>query len=195
MPLAVPIAIQQFWLFGVLCLLFFALIVRAMLRRPKESAGRSDPRSRLGIVLQGIGIAAVGFGPARPVLSPSGAAAIAGYAAVLFFMGAAIALFGSSSSRLGKNWSFEARTLADHELVRSGPYAYVRHPIYLAMFLFLLGLAAALGHWVQLLIAVPLFLVGTRMRTSAEDRLLEERFGEQFRAYRSATPALFPKII
>jgi protein-S-isoprenylcysteine O-methyltransferase Ste14 len=120
---------------------------------------------------------------------------LVGTSAVLLLMSGAIALFATSSRELGRNWSIVARMRSDHELVRTGPYARVRHPIYLGMLLFLLALAVALGHWIQLIIAVPLFLVGTRMRTDAEERLLEENFGESFRDYRQSTPAIFPKIV
>ena len=193
--MAVPIAMPQWWLFDVLSLLFFALIIRAAIRRPKETGGRSDSGSRLGILLQSVGIGATGIGPVRPILPPFSLQAIAGYAIVLGLMGGAIALFAASSTALGRNWSIEARTLDDHSLVRSGPYALVRHPIYLAMLLFLLGLASSLGHWLQLIVAVPLFLGGTRVRTKAEERLLELSFGDEFCRYRDSTPALFPKIV
>jgi protein-S-isoprenylcysteine O-methyltransferase Ste14 len=63
------------------------------------------------------------------------------------------------------------------------------------MMLFLLGLAAAMGHWVQLLAALPVYFVGTKMRTDAEERLLEQSFGEDFRAYRNSTPAIIPRIV
>lgn len=194
MPLAVPIAMPQWWLFDALSLIFFAFIVRAMLRRPKEQGGRTDSGSRLGIILQSIGIALAGIGPVRLTLEWFSATAIAWDLAVLLLMAGAIGLFATSSTVLGKNWSIEARTLDDHQLVRTGPYARVRHPIYLAMLLFLLGLAAALGHVVQLVVAIPVFLIGTRMRTDAEERLLEQSFGEEFRRYRRSTPAIFPKI-
>jgi protein-S-isoprenylcysteine O-methyltransferase Ste14 len=194
MPFAVPIAMSQFWLFDFLALFFFAFIIRAMMRRQRESGGRRETRARFGIILQNLGIALAGIGPVRPVLSWSSPAAIGACFVVLLLMGGAVALFASSSTELGRNWSFEARTLDDHELVRSGPYARVRHPIYLAMLLFLLGLAASLGHLIQLVIAIPVFLAGTRMRTDAEERLLERSFGKAFREYRNATPALFPRI-
>jgi protein-S-isoprenylcysteine O-methyltransferase Ste14 len=103
-------------------------------------------------------------------------------------------LFAASSNALGRNWSIVARTRSDHELVQSGPYARVRHPIYLGLLLFLLGLAVAYGHWLQLVIAVPLYLAGTRIRTSIEDRLLESRFGDVFRDYRNSTPSLIPRL-
>jgi protein-S-isoprenylcysteine O-methyltransferase Ste14 len=103
-------------------------------------------------------------------------------------------LFAASSSALGRNWSIVARMRSDHELIRSGPYARVRHPIYLGLLLFLLALAVAFGHWPQLIIAVPLYLAGTRIRTDVEDRLLEQTFGESFREYRNSTPALLPRF-
>ena len=109
-------------------------------------------------------------------------------------MGGSVGLFAASSRALGRNWSLVARTRTDHELVRSGPYARIRHPIYLGMLLFLLALAVAVGHWIQLLIAVPVFLVGTAIRTRIEDLLLEQSFGDVFREYRSSTPALIPRI-
>lgn len=195
MSWTLPIAMPQWWLFDTLALVFFALIVRAMMRRPKESGGRTDSGSRLGIILQSFGIALAGIGAVRPTLSWYSAPAIAGYVAVLLLMGGAVALFGLSSTELGKNWSIEARTLDDHQLVCSGVYACVRHPIYLAMLLFMLGLAVSLGHLVQLIVAIPVFLVGTKMRTDAEERLLEQSFGNAFVRYRDSTPALFPKIV
>jgi protein-S-isoprenylcysteine O-methyltransferase Ste14 len=78
--------------------------------------------------------------------------------------------------------------------VRIGPYALVRHPIYLGMLLFLFGLVAAFGHWAMAIIAVPVFLLGTAIRTRIEDGLLEQSFGDAFRDYRSTTPAIIPRL-
>jgi protein-S-isoprenylcysteine O-methyltransferase Ste14 len=122
------------------------------------------------------------------------AAGLAGAFAVAVLMGSAIYLFAASSSTLGVNWSIEARTRTDHELIREGPYAHVRHPIYLGMLLFLLGLAVAVGHWVELVVAVPVFLAGTSIRTKLEERLLEEQFGQKFTEYARSTPALLPRL-
>jgi protein-S-isoprenylcysteine O-methyltransferase Ste14 len=191
---AVPIAVTQFWLLCVLSLVFFAFLIRALARRRGETGGRRATSSRVGIVVQALGMGLVGFGIVRPTLPWSSLPAIAGCLLVFLLVGGATVLFASSSAALGKNWSFEARTRTDHELIRSGPYAYVRHPIYLGMMLYMLGWAAALGHWANLVVAVPLFLLGTRLRTDAEDRLLEATFGAQFLAYRNSTPALFPRL-
>ena len=194
MPSPVPISIVQFWAFAASGLLFFLFLIRAASRRTAESGSKRDRRSQLGIFVQGLGFPLAGFGLVRPTLAPLSAAGLAGTAAVLLLMGGAIALFASSSGALGRNWSLVARTRSDHQLVRSGPYARVRHPIYLGMLFFLLALAVALGHWLQLVVAVPVFLAGTAIRTRTEDALLEQSFGDEFRAYRKSTPALFPKL-
>jgi protein-S-isoprenylcysteine O-methyltransferase Ste14 len=190
----VPIAITQVWLLGALSLVFFGFLIRAIARRRRESGARRETSSRVGIIVQGFGMALVGFGIVKPTLRWPSLPAVAACLAVLLLSSGAIALFASSSAALGKNWSFEARTRTDHELIRRGPYAYVRHPIYLGMMLFMLGWAVALGHWANLVVAVPIFLIGTRMRTAAEDRLLEASFGQDFIAYRNSTPALFPRL-
>lgn len=195
MPLAVPISPMQAWAFMALTAVFFLSIFRAAARRTRETGGRSDRRSRFGIILQSIGIGVVGFGPARPTIPSFSLAGVSGTLAVVLSVGGTIALFAASSRALGKNWSLVARTRSDHELVRDGPYARVRHPIYLGMFLFLLGLAVALGHWLQLAVAVPTFLVGTAVRIRLEDSLLQQNFGSTFDEYRRSTPALIPRII
>jgi len=192
---AVPVSLTQFVAFCLMALGFFLSMARAFWRKPAETGATTSARSRLGILLQMVGFAIVSFGVIRVALGPASPLALLETVVVVALMAGAIGLFVASSSALGRNWSLVARTRTDHELIRSGPYARVRHPIYLAMLLFLVALAIGLGHWGQLLLASPLFLAGTKIRTDAEDRLLEQSFGETFRQYRTATPAIFPRIV
>jgi protein-S-isoprenylcysteine O-methyltransferase Ste14 len=194
MPYAVPISLLQLWTFSGLGLLFFVFLLRRLAGRGPDSGAKRDRRSQLGIVIQSIGFGIAAFGPVRPTLPPLAPAGLAGTAAVLLLMGGAIGLFAASSRELGRNWSLVARMRSDHELVRTGPYAHLRHPIYFGMLLSLLAFAVGLGHWAQVIIALPLFIAGTAIRTRVEDGLLEEQFGERFRDYRSSTPALIPRI-
>ena len=194
MSLAIPVSHLQLWTFTGSGLIFFFFLVRTLSARGPESGAKKDRRSQLGIVIQSVGIGLAGFGkvnPSLPLFSPAG---LAGTAAVLLLMGGAIGLFAASSRELGRNWSLVARMRTDHELVRTGPYARVRHPIYLGMLLFLLAFAVGLGHWAQLLVALPVFFAGTAIRTRLEDGLLEQQFGETFRDYRRSTPALIPRF-
>jgi protein-S-isoprenylcysteine O-methyltransferase Ste14 len=189
-----PVSVLQLGIFSACGLLFFVFLLRALSRRTPESGTKRDRRSQLGIAIQSIGIGFAGFGSVRPVLEPLAISSLAATVAVLVLMGGAIGLFAASSRELGRNWSLVARTRSDHELVRTGPYSRVRHPIYLGMLLFLLAMAVALGHWAQLVIAVPMFFAGTAIRTRLEDSLLEQSFGDSFRDYRSSTPALIPRL-
>lgn len=191
---AAPTSAGQYAAFTVSGLVFLYFLIRAFSRRAPETGAKKDRRSQAGIIIQSVGIAFAGFGPVKLTLSSLSAAGLAGTAIVILLMGGAIALFVASSRELGRNWSLVARTRTDHELVRTGPYARVRHPIYLGMLLFLLSLSAALGHWLQLVVAIPLFDVGTAIRTRLEDSLLEQNFGEAFREYRRSTPALIPRL-
>jgi protein-S-isoprenylcysteine O-methyltransferase Ste14 len=190
-----PVSQAQIWLFFALAIGFFAVMMIAVSRSGGgETGARRNGMSRLGIILQALGMGIAGFGPVRTVLPPLSPMALVDSLAIIILTGGATAIFAASARALGANWSIVARTRSDHQLVRSGPYALVRHPIYLGLLLFLLSLAVALGHFVQLVIAIPVYLAGTLIRTRIEDRLLETKFGEEFRDYARTTPALIPKI-
>ncbi len=82
-----------------------------------------------------------------------------------------VLLFVSASRAMGRNWSLIARTRSDHELITSGPFALVRHPIYLALFVYLFAMALGFGHWRGLIPGVPLFILGTLLRTTQEEKI------------------------
>jgi protein-S-isoprenylcysteine O-methyltransferase Ste14 len=190
-----PVSQVQVWLFISLAIGFFAVMIIALSRSGGEESGvRRNNYSRLGIILQGLGIGLAGFGPVRMSLPPLSPQALFQSLAIIVLCGGAIALFAASARALGANWSIVARTRSDHQLIRSGPYSLVRHPIYLGLLLFLLSLAVALGHFAQLMVAVPIYLAGTLIRTRIEDRLLETKFGDEFRDYARTTPAIIPRI-
>jgi len=77
---------------------------------------------------------------------------------------------------------------------KSGPYRWLRHPIYTSMLLLLLAAGLAWTWWPMLLAALFFFLLGTEIRVRAEDRLLAGRFQESFSAYRSRVRAYIPFI-
>lgn len=93
---------------------------------------------------------------------------------------------------LGRNWSGRVSLKVGHVLIRSGPYAIARHPIYAGMLLALLGTALAVGEW-RGLVAVLCAFVGFLRRIVVEERRMCETFPE-YEAYRRATPALIPRL-
>ncbi len=176
-----------------------ALMVIAVAWTALRNVGPRSPGQRrlgsiVGIALQSGGFAAAAVGFVKPSLPWWAPYSLVSSLLVLLLGGTAILLFLWAASTMGRNWSLVARTGADHELVRSGPFAMVRHPIYLALLLYLLSIAAALGHWQQLLFAAPLYLLGTLIRITDEEALLRARFGAAHQRYVREVPALVPLI-
>ena len=95
---------------------------------------------------------------------------------------------------LGKQWSYQARLVEGHKLIVSGPYRFVRHPIYTGMFGKLLATGLAISHWIGLLPAVLVFAIGTAIRVRSEEKLLRDAFGEDFEAYTRYVPAILPRL-
>ena len=115
-----------------------------------------------------------------------------------FWSGAAITAAGLLFSiwgrrHLGSNWSQAVTLKKDHELITSGPYALVRHPIYTGLLLGLVGCAVARGEWRGLL-AVALVFVALWQKLRLEEKWMRAQFGESYEAYSRRVPALVPFI-
>jgi protein-S-isoprenylcysteine O-methyltransferase Ste14 len=92
---------------------------------------------------------------------------------------------------IGRNWSAIVTLKQDHELVTTGPYALVRHPIYTGLLLGFLGWAIAVDRWRGPL-AVAIVFVALLRKYRLEERWMRERFGAAYDAYRSRVKALVP---
>jgi len=82
----------------------------------------------------------------------------------------------------------------DHELIRTGPYAVVRHPIYSGFMLATLGTAIAFGE-VSGLLAVLLVVAAWGYKASLEESAMLEQFGAQYEAYRRDVKGLVPYVL
>jgi len=191
----VPTGFLQFGLFWVVVAIGGAALIRAF--AGKGGHGDTAKRSNVatvGIVLQAVAFGLVGFGPIRFALPWTAPAALICSALVVLFGGLAIAIFSAATKAMGKNWSVVARTRADHQLVRSGPFALVRHPIYLALLLYMLSFGVGFGHVRQLVVAVPIYLLGATIRVREEEKLLSAQFGDAHATYVREVPAFLPYI-
>ena len=92
---------------------------------------------------------------------------------------------------LGRNWSGTVTIKRDHELIASGPYAIVRHPIYTGLMVAFIGSAMARAEWRGVL-AVFIAWAALWRKLRLEERWMAERFGEQYIAYCRRVPALVP---
>ena len=109
--------------------------------------------------------------------------------------GAIAAVLGwTSVTHLGRQFRFHAGLYHDHALVRTGPYAIVRHPIYASLLAILLCTLLVLTPWQWMPISLAVFICGTEIRVRSEERLLASRFGEQFDAYRKSVTAYIPFV-
>ena len=93
---------------------------------------------------------------------------------------------------LGSNWSGAVTVKKDHELIRTGPYAITRHPIYTGMFFGLIGAALVLGE-MRGIIAVILFFLSIQMKMSTEEKFMQENFRE-YADYKLKTKKLIPFV-
>lgn len=93
---------------------------------------------------------------------------------------------------LGLHWSTSLRLREGHRLVTQGPYGRVRHPMYTAIFGYMAGLSLAASNWAVLL---PRAVQMARLcaRIPGEERMLAERFGEEYRAYAARSGRLLPR--
>ena len=124
------------------------------------------------------------------VVLPSPAIEIGGTA--LTVAGALIAVW--ARWHLGGNWSAAVTIKERHSLVRTGPYRFVRHPIYTGLLLAAIGTAVAYGE-VRGIVAVGLAFLAWFTKSKREEAFLESQFGEAYQGYRRETKALIPFLL
>ena len=154
----------------------------------------SRESGRLGVI--GIVVALWGIPPLRHALR-STQAHLAG-SAILGFTGASLCAMGIgfaiiARAYLGRNWGMPMTRKECPELVTTGPYAWVRHPIYSGLILAMLG--STLGQsvfWTVPLLSFSAYFIHSARR---EERLMLEQFPQQYPAYAARTKMLLPWVL
>lgn len=167
----------------------YPFLFRAPHNQRRPSTTRKGATT-VGLLLEtaGIGLA---FSLARPTGEPEAWWRLA-TAMVLSVL--SCVLSWGAVKHLGKQFRVNAGLYEDHELVRTGPYAVVRHPIYAGLLGMLLATIVLLTPWHLALVSLALFIVGTEIRVNTEDGLLRSRFGDAFEEYRRRVPAYIPFV-
>ena len=124
------------------------------------------------------------FVPSSPAIEWTGAVLVA--AGLLFTVWARV--------HLGANWSGIVTVKRDHELVTSGPYAIVRHPIYTGLVLAFVGSAITLGE-MRGPLAVAIVVASLWRKLRLEERWMAEQFGDDYERYRGRVRALVPFVL
>jgi len=177
------------YVFAIISAGWLAWGVPFFLVKRGPSAERIDRRARWGILLEGIGFALVCPQPLW-IASPAPWRVALGAAS----LATGAVLSWTSARALGRQWRFDAGLNPDHQLVQSGAYRIVRHPIYTSMLCMLAGTGLLLARLPLLALAIAFFLVGTEIRVRIEDRLLASRFGQEFDDYRRRVHAYLPFV-
>jgi protein-S-isoprenylcysteine O-methyltransferase Ste14 len=94
---------------------------------------------------------------------------------------------------LGGNWSATVTVKQDHRLITTGPYAFVRHPIYSGVSLAGLGIAVLNGD-LRSIAGLALMVLGWRMKFRLEEQFMTEQFGTQYLDYMKRVKALVPFV-
>ncbi len=113
-----------------------------------------------------------------------------GVGLVVFLLGLALAIW--ARAYIGRNWGMPMSRKADPDLVTTGPYASVRHPIYSGIILAMIGTTIA----VSLYGLVAVVMLGAYFAYSAiaEERFMADRFPDSYPEYKQSTKMLIPFI-
>ncbi len=185
---------------GLAAAIAFGAALRGMQRASRRPVAREEGAARhvlrwplqLLATLAFVGVGVVLWRPLpwRPAGTPQAVALLAGSA--LLFGG--IALYLWSMRTLGQEFDgasgFGVRLHVGHHLVTRGPYAMVRHPMYLGVIWAFWGALLLYRTWATALYAV--LMLGLAARAQREERLLAEEYGDAWRAYCQRVPAWLP---
>jgi len=116
---------------------------------------------------------------------------VEGSGLILMLAGFAVSIW--ARRHLGEFWSARVTLKVDHQLIQTGPYARVRHPIYSGILLAMLGTAVFVGEW-RALLGVALFFAAHWQKARREEKLLAREFGATYEQYCGRTGALIPRL-
>jgi protein-S-isoprenylcysteine O-methyltransferase Ste14 len=116
-----------------------------------------------------------------------------------FWLGAAVLIAGLlfaiwAREHLGRNWSRSVTIKQGHELIATGPYAVVRHPIYTGILTGFLGTAIAVSQ-VRGFISFALIFLALWLKLRMEEQWMRSQFGEAYVTYARQTAALVPYLL
>ena len=191
------------WMGGLFAYTTLGIVLFGVWRGTQRQAGCTtghtgswlrSPWFYLATVLLFLGICFIGWWPLPWKFLLQNRAWTLALGALLFFPGMSFVLWGRLA--LGRNYfvssGFGAQLFAGHQLVTDGPFAILRHPMYIGLILSALGSLLIYSTWTTLLFAffAPFILV----RARREEAALAEEFSEKWREYCQRVPAFFPRL-
>jgi protein-S-isoprenylcysteine O-methyltransferase len=186
MMLPTPALLGPIWGISEMCL--------SVAKRSKGNAVSKD-KNTLGWIWT-INLAAVGLGMFLFFLLPSWRLPWWRplYVAGLVLFAAGLFLRWYSIIYLGRFFTVNVAIAADHQLINTGPYRYVRHPSYSGSMTMLLGFAVCMQNVASIIVVIVPSVSVTLWRIRVEEEALLGAFGERYRAYMQRTKRLVPFV-
>lgn len=185
-------------------LLFLGLVATIAIRIPydkksslmKVTTSHRTPRENVLLVLIASGVL---LAPLVAIFTPLLSFADYRPHPIAFLAGAAalalnVWLFHRSHADLGENWSKTLEIRENHRLITTGVYRTIRHPMYTAIFLFVIAQALLLPNWLAGPSGLVAFGLMYALRVGPEERMMIEAFGDKYRDYMRRTKRLIPGV-
>jgi len=183
--------------FASLLIFLFPLseITLALVKRSRSGSARSEDRGSMAL-LWGTIVIAVTLGflaqaiPAARIPAPG---SVLGPVALVLFVGGLV-LRWTAILTLGKFFTVDVAIHADHTVVRSGPYRFMRHPSYTGLLLAFLGFGLRFGNWLSLAVMLVPIALAVHNRVAKEEQALLASLGSEYAAYCAETKRYMPNL-
>ena len=117
----------------------------------------------------------------------------AGWLGVILIL-LALFVFWRSHADLGLNWSPSLEIRTEHKLITNGIFGYIRHPMYASQWIWVIAQPLLIQNWIAGFLDMFVFMAFYFLRVRAEEKLMLDTFGDEYREYMNKTGAVFPKI-
>jgi protein-S-isoprenylcysteine O-methyltransferase len=176
--------------------LFLSELALWLGRRSSAASARSADRSSLALFWGTILLAiSAGVWLARSQSRWSFELSTSGHLAALVMFAVGLGIRWWAILTLGRYFTVDVAIHAEHQLVRTGPYRFVRHPSYTGLVLLFLALAVTFRNWASLIVILAPILAALLYRIRVEEAALSAAFGPAYAEYRRSTKALFPWLL
>ena len=181
----------------LICWLLWVGYWKVAARNVKPTTEQGSLQSRAGYLL--LMVAAFAFVVANLNSLTWLGWAVIPYSQVAAAIGMVLAIMGTTFTIwarrvLATNWSADVAFKQGHELITSGPYHLVRHPIYTGLMLLIIGTAIVQSNWLSL-VAIPLAFASFWIKLGQEEAVMTKHFPKDYPAYRAHTKRLVPFIL
>jgi protein-S-isoprenylcysteine O-methyltransferase Ste14 len=106
----------------------------------------------------------------------------------------ALFVFWRSHADLGLNWSPSLEIRTEHKLITNGIFGYIRHPMYASQWIWVIAQPLLIQNWLSGFLDLFVFITFYFLRVRAEEKMMLDTFGDEYREYMNKTGAVLPKL-